>query len=98
MGYSDDELYKMHLKGQISDDEYLAGIEKNCGHKNSTVEQFENGAWKEWCDDCGKVLDSSSGASGKVKVSSGGGWCSVVALFILGAVLSGIYAAVRLIT
>ena len=98
MGYSDDELYQMHLKGKISDDEYLAGIENNCKHVGE-VEPSGN-KWTEWCTKCGAKLDEgyySDGPSGTVKVSSKGG-CAVVAVLILAAATTTLYGVMELVT
>lgn len=98
MGYSDDELYRKHLKGEISDDEYLAGIEANCKHVGKVEEQGSK--WTEWCDKCGMKLDEgyySDGPSGAVKVSSKGG-CVVIAFLLLGIMTTGLYSFFELVT
>lgn len=98
MGSNDDELYKQHLKGQISDAEYLKGIEANCNHKGE-IEQSGR-KWTEWCEKCGMKLDQgyySDGPSKAVKVSSKGG-CAVIAFLLLGTMTTGLYGFIELVT
>jgi hypothetical protein len=92
---SDDELRRRHIKGQISDDEYLAGIEKNCKH-DPEIEVFGD-EWIEGCNKCGATLDSGKvrdGSSGAVVVKGG---CVVMALLVLGLVLVGLYGLAQLV-
>lgn len=94
--YSDDELYRMHLKGQISDDEYMAGIEANCKHVVEIEERDHQ--WIEWCSKCGMKVDSGyigSGSSQTVKVKGG---CIVIAFLIIGGLLVGLYGFAQLVT
>jgi hypothetical protein len=92
--YSDDELYRMHIKGEISDDQYLAGIEKNCSHKSEI--EVNGDVWVEYCDKCGAELGRGAVGSGGVAATKGG--CVVAALLILGTTLVGIYGIVELLT
>jgi hypothetical protein len=96
MGYSDDELYRMHQKGEINDDAYLAGIEKNCSHTHDV--EVSGDTWVEYCDKCGKEHGRGKVSEGaqSAKVVKGG--CAVVALLLLGTVLVGIYGVVELVT
>lgn len=84
--YDDDELYRMHQKGQINDDEYLAGVEANCKHNHKIEEHTKE--WIEYCDKCGMEhgrgpIQDGTRSSGTVKVTGGG--CIVVGVMLIGA-------------
>jgi hypothetical protein len=100
---SDEELYRKLVKGQISEDQYLKGVEKNCKHKPE-IEETGGGNWIEWCGKCGMKMDSGhnpnlvgtgtgTGSGSSTVVKPG---CAVVALLLLGAVMA-LYGVAELV-
>ena len=82
--FSDDELYRMLQKGQISEAAYLEGIEANCQHSRTETET-EGNKWYDVCDSCGKtVREGYIGSGDAVKVATSG--CVVIAVFMLATV------------
>lgn len=98
MGSKDDDLRNQHMSGEISDAEYMRRLEANCKHVREIEEKFDR--WIAWCERCGKKLDEgyySETSTGTTTTTSSGGFCGIIAFFMLAIAATGIYGVIELV-